>query len=107
MYERWATEYGVAYMIPSVLGQTRVVLYDPRAIAHFYARETWIYVQTPLSLALLEASVCQRLLLSCLFDICCQIGRGLLWSRGEAHRRYCLTLVLTPATDRLSTTPAN
>jgi hypothetical protein len=60
MYERWATEYGVAYMIPSVLGQTRVVLCDPRAIAHFYARETWTYVQTSLSLAFLETSVCSR-----------------------------------------------
>jgi hypothetical protein len=57
MYERWAAEYGVAYMIPSILGQTRIVLCDPTAIAHFYARETWTYVQTPVSLALLEASV--------------------------------------------------
>ncbi|KAG1882732.1 cytochrome P450 [Suillus subluteus] len=79
MYERWATEYGVAYMIPSVLGQTRIVLCDPRAIAHFYARETWTYVQTPLSLALLESSV----------------GRGLLWSQGETHRRQ--RKALTPA----------
>ncbi|KAG1882704.1 cytochrome P450 [Suillus subluteus] len=79
MYERWATEYGVAYMIPSVLGQTRIVLCDPRAIAHFYARETWTYVQTPLSLAFLETS----------------IGRGLLWSEGENHRRQ--RKALTPA----------
>ncbi|KAG2147464.1 cytochrome P450 [Suillus bovinus] len=79
MYERWATEYGVTYMIPSVLGQTRVVLCDPRAIAHFYARETWTYVQTPLSLAILESS----------------IGKGLLWSQGEAHKRQ--RKALTPA----------
>ncbi|KAG2155793.1 cytochrome P450 [Suillus bovinus] len=79
MYECWATEYGVAYMIPSVLGQTRVVLCDPRAIAHFYARETWTYVQTPLSLAVLESSV----------------GKGLLWSQGETHRRQ--RKALTPA----------
>ncbi|KAG1818536.1 cytochrome P450 [Suillus subaureus] len=79
MYERWTTEYGVAYMIPSVLGQTRIVLCDPRAIAHFYARETWTYVQTPLSLTLLETSV----------------GRGLLWSQGEDHRRQ--RKALTPA----------
>ncbi|KAG1837214.1 cytochrome P450 [Suillus subalutaceus] len=71
MYEHWATEYGVAYMIPSVLGQAIVVLCDPRAIAHFYARETWTYVQTPISLALLEAL----------------IDRGLLSSHGEDHRR--------------------
>ncbi|KAG1729808.1 hypothetical protein EDB19DRAFT_1742502, partial [Suillus lakei] len=51
-------EYGIVYMIQSVLGQTRIVLCDPRAIAHFYARETWTYVQTPLSLALIESSVC-------------------------------------------------
>ncbi|KAG2066948.1 cytochrome P450 [Suillus decipiens] len=79
MYERWATEYGVVYMIPSVLGQTRIVLCDPRAIAHFYARETWTYVKTPVSLALLDAS----------------IGRGLLWSEGEAHKRQ--RKALTPA----------
>ncbi|KIK44327.1 hypothetical protein CY34DRAFT_786501 [Suillus luteus UH-Slu-Lm8-n1] len=79
MYERWATEYGVAYTIPGVLGRTRIVLCDPRAIAHFYARETWTYVQTPLSLALLEAA----------------FGRGLLWSQGEAHRRQ--RKALTPA----------
>ncbi|KAG1785647.1 cytochrome P450 [Suillus plorans] len=79
IYERWATEYGVVYMIPSVLGQTRVVLCDPRAIAHFYARETRTYVQTPLSLALLESSV----------------GKGLLWAQGETHRRQ--RKALTPA----------
>ncbi|KAG1901360.1 cytochrome P450 [Suillus fuscotomentosus] len=79
IYERWATEHGVVYMIPSVLGQTRVVLCDPRAIAHFYARETRTYVQTPLSLALLEASV----------------GKGLLWAQGETHKRQ--RKALTPA----------
>ncbi|KAG2144262.1 cytochrome P450 [Suillus clintonianus] len=79
MYEHWAEEYGAVYMIPSVLGQTRIVLCDPRAIAHFYARETWTYVQTSLTLATLEAS----------------IGRGLLWSEGENHRRQ--RKALTPA----------
>ncbi|KAG0695669.1 cytochrome P450 [Suillus ampliporus] len=71
VYERWAKEYGVVYMIPNILGQTKVVLCDPKAIAHFYARDTWIYVQTPLSLAILEAFA----------------GRGLLWAHGESHRR--------------------
>ncbi|KAG2366489.1 cytochrome P450 [Suillus spraguei] len=79
MYERWATEYGVVYMIPSVFGQSRIVLCDPRAIAHFYARETWTYLQTPLTAALRETIV----------------GRGLLWSEGEAHKRQ--RKALTPA----------
>ncbi|KAG1818504.1 cytochrome P450 [Suillus subaureus] len=79
VYEHWAQEYGVVYMIPSVLGQTRIVLADPRAIAHFYARESWTYVQTPLSLALIENLV----------------GRGVLSSQGESHRRQ--RKALTPA----------
>ncbi|KIK44321.1 hypothetical protein CY34DRAFT_642271 [Suillus luteus UH-Slu-Lm8-n1] len=79
MYEHWTQEYGVVYMIPSVLGQTQIVLYDPRAIAHFYARESWTYVQTPLALTLTETVV----------------GRGLLWSQGESHRRQ--RKALTPA----------
>ncbi|KAG1864029.1 cytochrome P450 [Suillus tomentosus] len=79
IYERWTTEYGVVYMIPSVLGQTTVVLCDPRAIAHFYAGETRTYVHTPLSLALLESS----------------IGKALIWSHGETHRRQWKAL--TPA----------
>ncbi|KAG2039475.1 cytochrome P450 [Suillus americanus] len=56
MYERWATEYGVAYMIPSILGQTTIVLCDPRAIAHLYARDTWSYVRTPPEVVLLDTS---------------------------------------------------
>ncbi|KAG2151472.1 cytochrome P450 [Suillus clintonianus] len=79
MYEHWAKEYGVAYMIPAVLGQTRIVLSDPRAIAHFYARESWTYVQTPLTLALLESVA----------------GRGIMSSQGESHRRQ--RKALTPA----------
>ncbi|KAG0695949.1 cytochrome P450 [Suillus ampliporus] len=80
MYEHWAKEYGVVYMIPSVLGQTIIVLCDPKAIAHFYARETWTYAQTPLVLKFIEAS----------------IGRGLLWAHGESHRRW-QRKALTPA----------
>ncbi|KAG2132746.1 cytochrome P450 [Suillus clintonianus] len=71
MFEHWATEYGVVYMIPGVLGQNMLVLCDPKAIAHLYARETWTYMQTPSSLAFMEAS----------------LGRGILWSHGEQHRK--------------------
>ncbi|OJA14524.1 hypothetical protein AZE42_12948 [Rhizopogon vesiculosus] len=82
MYERWAEEYGVAYNIPTILGRSAIVLCDPKAIAHFYARETWTYVHTPLSLTSLE-------------DL---VGKGLLWAQGESHRRFsslklCQTLI--------------
>jgi hypothetical protein len=47
MYEAWAQEYGQVYTVPSTLGSTRIVLCDPKALAHFYAKETWTYMQIP------------------------------------------------------------
>ena len=47
VYEAWAKEYGPAYEVPSTLGTKRIVLCDPKAIAHFYSKDTWTYVQTP------------------------------------------------------------
>ena len=54
MYERWAEEYGPAYVVPGGFGSKRVVICDPRANAHFYARETFGYVQTKLSRVFIE-----------------------------------------------------
>ncbi|KAF9237033.1 cytochrome P450 [Melanogaster broomeanus] len=71
MYEAWAKEYGPVYEVPSTLGGTRIVLCDPKAMAHFYAKETWTYIQIPAHKAATEA----------LF------GRGLISSQGESHRR--------------------
>lgn len=48
IYEAWAEEYGAVYQVPSVLGTTRIVLCDPKAISHFYAKETTTYILTPL-----------------------------------------------------------
>lgn len=48
IYEAWAEAYGAAYQVPSILGTTRIVLCDPKAIAHFYAKETTTYILTPL-----------------------------------------------------------
>ncbi|KAI9456888.1 cytochrome P450 [Boletus coccyginus] len=70
-YEAWAQEYGPVFTVPSTLGSNRVVLCDPRAIAHFYSKETWTYIQTPLSKKTSENF----------------FGRGLLWAHGEDHRR--------------------
>ncbi|KAF9224554.1 cytochrome P450 [Gyrodon lividus] len=57
MYEAWVEEYGVVYQVPSTLGQTRIVLADPKAIAHFYARETWTYVLTAVVKVFFEKGV--------------------------------------------------
>ncbi|KAG8214363.1 hypothetical protein J3R82DRAFT_9352 [Butyriboletus roseoflavus] len=47
IYEAWAVEYGPVYAIPSTFGKRTIVLNDPKAIAHFYSKDTWTYTQTP------------------------------------------------------------
>ncbi|KAG8218156.1 cytochrome P450 [Butyriboletus roseoflavus] len=79
IYESWAQEYGSVYEAPSTLGQRRIILHDPKAIAHFHAKETWTYVRTPLTRKFLENG----------------FGRGLLWADGESHKRQRKSL--TPA----------
>lgn len=57
LYERWAEEYGSVYSIPCELGQSCVVLCDPKAIQHFYACETREYVHTTLLRTFVERIV--------------------------------------------------
>ncbi|KAI0751771.1 cytochrome P450 [Daedaleopsis nitida] len=71
IYEEWVQQYGSVFRAPSPFGGNRVVLTDPKAIAHFYSVETWTYVQTRLARVAIEG----------LF------GRGLLWAEGESHKR--------------------
>ncbi|KAG1785329.1 cytochrome P450, partial [Suillus plorans] len=71
LYERWAKEYGPVYKVPGVFGQSRVVLWDPKAISHFFARDTWLYNQTPFNKIVVQTV----------------IGRGVLWADGESHQR--------------------
>jgi len=56
-YEAWAQEYGPVFTVPSTLGSNSIVLCDPKAIAHFYSKETWTYIQTPLIKTIFEHSV--------------------------------------------------
>ncbi|KAK7014458.1 hypothetical protein VNI00_019352 [Paramarasmius palmivorus] len=77
--EDWAGEYGSVYKIPTVLGGTKVVICDPRAIRDFYSKETFTYVGTPIAKTFIARV----------------FGRGLLWSEGESHKRQ--RKALTPA----------
>ncbi|KAF8548042.1 cytochrome P450 [Imleria badia] len=79
IYESWAHEYGAAYDVPSTLLRRRIILYDPKAIAHFHAKQSWTYVRTPFAKKALEYG----------------FGRGLFWADGESHRRQRKSL--TPA----------
>ncbi|KAI0759738.1 cytochrome P450 [Trametes elegans] len=71
LLEGWAQEYGSVFSVPAPLGSSTVILTDPKAVAHFYAYETFTYVNTKLS----------RIAIEHLF------GRGLLWAEGESHKR--------------------
>lgn len=46
LFEKWAKEYGPVYQVPASLGEKLTVLTDPRAIAHFYSKETYTYVNS-------------------------------------------------------------
>ncbi|KAI9456893.1 cytochrome P450 [Boletus coccyginus] len=96
-YEGWAQEYGPVFTVPSTLGSNRIVLCDPKAIAHFYSKDTWTYVQTPLVKKLLERSVCidNDVRVVHAANAWIEVGKGVLWANEEDHKR--LRKALTPA----------
>lgn len=49
LYEEWVAQYGSVISVPWSLGLNKIVISDPKAIAHFYARETFGYVQNGIS----------------------------------------------------------
>ncbi|KIM75166.1 hypothetical protein PILCRDRAFT_79346 [Piloderma croceum F 1598] len=79
VYEEWAEQYGGVFCTPIALGMTQVILCDPKAIQHFYSKETYGYIQNAISRFLINN----------------MIGKGLLWAEGDNHKRQRKTL--TPA----------
>ncbi|EPS95222.1 hypothetical protein FOMPIDRAFT_87477 [Fomitopsis schrenkii] len=71
LYEEWAEKYGAVFRIPATLGLSRIALCDPKAIQHFYSRETYGYVQSTMTKRAIESMV----------------GRGVLWAEGDSHKR--------------------
>lgn len=57
MYEQWSAEYGSVYTISGFLGQQKLVLCDPKAVAQFYSREAVVYVKTPIIRRIIEIMV--------------------------------------------------
>ena len=43
VHEAWYKEYGPAYEIPMVLGERKIILCDPKALVHFFSRDSWSY----------------------------------------------------------------
>ncbi|EIW81781.1 cytochrome P450 [Coniophora puteana RWD-64-598 SS2] len=79
-YTAWEAEYGPgAYRIPFTLGKEKIVLFDARAIAHFFAMDNTVYIKTAQSRSVLRNLA----------------GEGILWAEGDVHRRQ--RKVLSPA----------
>ena len=57
LFEQWAKEYGPVYEVPTTLGGNKIVLCDPKAVAHYYARETWTYLLLPSTRRFMERNV--------------------------------------------------
>lgn len=71
LFEGWMLEYGSVFQLPPVLGTKQIVICDPKAIAHLFARDTYEYVQLPAFKYFIEIL----------------IGKGLLWADGDSHKR--------------------
>jgi len=69
VYEDWEKEYGAVFAMPAALGSQIVVLCDPKAVAHMYAKDTFTYQQIPAARIFLEA----------------YFGRNVLWAEAETH----------------------
>jgi hypothetical protein len=54
IFEQWADEYGSVYRVADALGTTRVMIADPKALAHFYSKESFGYIHTKSFKILLE-----------------------------------------------------
>ena len=46
LHENWSKEYGPVYQIPVAFGGRETILMDPKAIAHFYPRESFTYLHS-------------------------------------------------------------
>jgi hypothetical protein len=71
VYDEWSHIYGAVFQIPTEFGGTRVIVCDPKAIAHVLGHETSTYVKPPL----------WRAFMKILF------GVGLVTAEGESHKR--------------------
>ncbi|TFK59899.1 cytochrome P450 [Pluteus cervinus] len=69
--EKWMNDYGSVYQIPMAAGTREVIVLDPKAIAYILAKDTVAYKRTPVLKKLVETL----------------IGKGIVWSDGDAHKR--------------------
>ncbi|KAF7312996.1 Cytochrome P450 [Mycena kentingensis (nom. inval.)] len=77
LFDLWKHQFGSVYRVSGPLGSTRIVLCDPSAIAHVFARDSWKYSHPPI----LQ-----------LKELIKMTGAGnLLALIGQPHSRYAVT----------------
>lgn len=57
IYEEWVKKYGVAFEVPSALGQKKIMLFDSKALQHYYSRDAWTYIGRPATRLTLRRTV--------------------------------------------------
>ncbi|RDB20227.1 hypothetical protein Hypma_012646 [Hypsizygus marmoreus] len=71
LFEDWERQHGSVFQLPTLFGMKVVILCDPKAVAHFFSKDTYTYRQTPATRVVHE-----------LF-----FGKNLLWAEADTHRR--------------------
>ena len=91
VYNDWEKTYGSMYEITSTLGSKILVLGDPKAIAHFFTKDTWTYNQLTFFKALTRQLVSPDKLFIYPFrvsDLPLQFGNMLFTMEGETYKRF-------------------
>lgn len=86
--EGWSKEHGLVYNLPSPLGKNRVVVMDPKALAHICNSDTYEFRQTAIVHQNLEFMVRVDAFKHIFLKLTrMQTGRGILWAEGDSHKR--------------------
>ncbi|KAM6495223.1 Cytochrome P450 [Amanita muscaria] len=80
VFDRWISEYGYVFKVPTGLGTNRIVISDPKAVAHVYANDGFGYLRQNMPKTLSRA----------LYD---KSGHSMVSADKEDHRRQRRALV--------------
>lgn len=89
LFDSWLKAYGPAFQIPASFGRKVLVLMDPKAVAHFYSKETFVYQKDEFTKKLIASVVSlprhdhRTISLANLQ----KVGKGVLWAEGDIHKR--------------------
>lgn len=87
IFEKWTFTHGSVYQVAGPLGERRVVLTDPKAISHVYARmET--FIKSDFDRIIVDKIVRSfPQIIPEDVSMITQAGKGILYAEGSDHRR--------------------